>query len=109
MEKYPFENELSLSEPESGGNEEIPVVIAENSFSPGPYIAGCLVPRCFDTSRHVQATALQSLHSLLQVMITFEKWSKQKSQSLKFQKYQIGINTRLNYVILCSSHIKNQS
>ena len=81
LEKYPFESQLSLSEPEKEGNDDTPVVVAEKSFSPGPYIAGCLVPRCFDTSRHVQATALQSLHSLLQVIVTFEKWSTHGNES----------------------------
>jgi hypothetical protein len=35
------------------------------SFSPGPYIIGSLVPRCFDTSRHVQSTALTCLQLLV--------------------------------------------
>ena len=41
-----------------------------SNFSPGPYIIGSLVPRCFDTSRRVQSTALaclQLLVSLLQI------------------------------------------
>ena len=38
-----------------------------NNFSPGPYIIGSLVPRCFDTSRRVQSTAL----ACLQLLVSF--------------------------------------
>ena len=34
-------------------------------FSPGPYIIGSLVPRCFDPSRHVQSNALTCLQLLV--------------------------------------------
>ena len=34
-------------------------------FSPGPYIIGSLIPRCFDTSRRVQSTALTCLQLLV--------------------------------------------
>ena len=36
-----------------------------NHFAPGPYIIGSLVPRCFDTSRHVQSNALTCLQLLV--------------------------------------------
>ncbi len=38
-----------------------------NSFSPGPYIIGSLVPRCFDPSKHVQSTALTCLKLLVKI------------------------------------------
>ena len=43
----------------------------QRAFSPGPYVAGCLVPRCFDSSHHVQSKALDSLHILVRIMNTF--------------------------------------
>ena len=39
----------------------------EQSFSPGPYIIGSLIPRCFDTSRRVQSTALACLQLLVRL------------------------------------------
>lgn len=39
--------------------------VEQNNFSPGPYIIGSLVPRCFDTSRHIQSTALACLQILV--------------------------------------------
>ena len=36
-----------------------------SSFSPGPYIIGSLVPRCFDCSKLVQSTALTCLELLV--------------------------------------------
>ena len=71
LEKYPFD--IKLNSDKLDNTEEQGVVSPAKSFAPGPYIAGCLVPRCFDTSRHVQAMAMQSLYSLLKVMITFQK------------------------------------
>ena len=38
------------------------------SFSPGPYIIGSLIPRCFDTSRRVQSTALACLQLLVRLL-----------------------------------------
>ena len=73
LEKYPFKVASDNNDKLITGESSL--VICETSFAPGPYIAGCLVPRCFDTSRHVQATALQSLYTLLKVMIKFEKKS----------------------------------
>ncbi len=41
-------------------------------FAPGPYIIGAVIPRCFDSSRSVQARALKCLHKLLRIVAAFE-------------------------------------
>ena len=41
----------------------------EQNFSPGPYIIGSLIPRCFDTSRRVQSTALACLQLLVSMYL----------------------------------------
>ena len=46
-------------------NQEPSATEEQNNFSPGPYIIGSLVPRCFDTSRRVQSTALACLQILV--------------------------------------------
>ena len=49
-------------------NNELPdFKETEQSFSPGPYIIGSLIPRCFDTSRRVQSTALACLQLLVSI------------------------------------------
>ncbi len=42
------------------------------SFSPGPYIIGSVVPRCFDNSRQVQNTGLQCLQITIKILSDFE-------------------------------------
>jgi hypothetical protein len=42
------------------------------SFSPGPYIIGAVVPRCFDSSRSVQNLALQCLQITVRILSAFE-------------------------------------
>ena len=73
LDKYPFAMEATNQDENIENDDEAPP--KETSFAPGPYILGCLVPRCFDTSRHVQATALRSLYSLLKVMVNFGRQS----------------------------------
>ena len=38
------------------------------AFSPGPYIMGSLVPRCFDSSKLVQSNSLACLQLLVSIM-----------------------------------------
>ena len=53
----------------------------EGSFSPGPYIIGGLVPRCFDSSRHVQSTALACLRLLVQIGHQYEQGNSLSEES----------------------------
>ncbi len=48
-------------------------------FSPGPYIVGSLVPRCFDDSRAVQAAALACMQSVLRLLAVFEGLSEESA------------------------------
>ena len=59
------QGELELDDSEKENKEELEE--EPNNFSPGPYIIGSLVPRCFDTSRRVQSTALACLQLLVRL------------------------------------------
>jgi hypothetical protein len=40
-----------------------------SEFSPGPFIAASIIPRCFDESRHVQGAAFAGLQALIQIIL----------------------------------------
>lgn len=46
--------------------------VSESGFSFAPYIIGGIIPRCFDTSKHVQLTAIDSLHIILRYFTNFD-------------------------------------
>ena len=59
--RFPLENHL-LNESSSSDSTTISTALA---FSPGPYIMGSLVPRCFDGSKLVQSNSLACLQLLV--------------------------------------------
>jgi len=55
-----------------------------SSFSPGPYIIGSLVPRCFDCSKLVQSTALTCLELLVRkILVLHRVWKNRASSGLE--------------------------
>ena len=85
------------------------------SFSPGPYIIGSLIPRCFDTSRRVQSTALACLQLLVRYMVStmFENHCK-KSHCKKhcvcfqFEFFAPKLTSKSTYLLtLGHSNIRN--
>ena len=81
--RFPLENHLLNESSSSSDSTTISTALA---FSPGPYIMGSLVPRCFDGSKLVQSNSLACLQLLVSSLYMYPIYYLVLQMSKKFSE-----------------------
>ena len=97
--RFPLENHLLNESSSSSDSTTISTTLA---FSPGPYIMGSLVPRCFDGSKLVQSNSLACLQLLVSSLYMYiYYWVLQMSKKFSEMKSHL----KWIYVFWCATAI----
>ena len=77
-------------------------VNSPSNFTPGPYMIGAMIPRCYDPSKRVRRLAIDCLEQLLRILGLYEGLASENIEQSMIQIQSVNIS------LLRTRHLKTR-